>query len=61
LEQPEDVNLEKQGIYNPCLPDLREKYNLKSLEVIGVFVGARGTTSNFFQSLWTLEKTILTE
>ncbi len=51
LEQPEDVSLEKQGIYNPCLPDLREKCNLKSLEVPGVLVGARETISSFFQSL----------
>ncbi len=50
LDQPEGVNLEKQGIYNPCLPDLREKYNLKSLDVTGIFVGARGTISKFFQS-----------
>jgi hypothetical protein len=44
------VNLEKQGIYIPCLPDLREKYNLKSLEVTGIFVGARGTISSFFHN-----------
>jgi hypothetical protein len=49
-DQPEDVNLEKKGIYNPCLPDLREKYNLMSLEVTGIFVGARGTITKFFQA-----------
>jgi hypothetical protein len=30
-------------------PDLKEKYNLKSLEVTGIFVGAKGTISKFFQ------------
>jgi hypothetical protein len=50
-DQPEDVNTEKQGIYlyNECLPNLKEKYNLKSLEVTGIFVGAKGTISKFFQ------------
>jgi hypothetical protein len=42
-DQPEDVNMEKQGIYNPCLHDLRGKYNLMFLEVTGIFVGAKGT------------------
>jgi hypothetical protein len=48
LGQAEHVNLEKQGIHNPCLPDLRQKYNLKSLEVTGIFVGVRvrGTYHN---------------
>jgi hypothetical protein len=39
----------KQGIYNEYLPDLKEKYNLKSLEVTGIFVGAKGTISKSFQ------------
>jgi hypothetical protein len=41
--------MEKQGIYNTFRPDLREKYNLMSLEVTGIFVGARGTIRKFFQ------------
>jgi hypothetical protein len=50
-DQPEDVNTEKQRFFNECLPDLKEKYNPKSLEVTGIFVGAQGTISKLFQRL----------
>jgi hypothetical protein len=50
-DQREDVNTEKLGIYNECLPDPKEKYNLKYLEVTGIFFGAKGTISKFFQRL----------
>jgi Reverse transcriptase (RNA-dependent DNA polymerase) len=48
--QPEDVNLEKQEIYYPCVPDLMIKYNLQQIDVIGLFVGSRGTISSFFEN-----------
>ena len=48
-QQPEMVNLEKQNIYNSCIPYLKEKYDLEEMEVIGLLVGARGTIPQFFK------------
>ena len=48
-QQPEAVNVEKQGIYNPCIPYLKDKYDLEEMEVIGLLVGARGTIPQFFK------------
>ena len=50
LSQPEEVNEEKKAIYEPCIPNLCEKYNLSCIEVIGLFIGARGTITNFFEN-----------
>ncbi|CAL8143772.1 unnamed protein product [Orchesella dallaii] len=44
-QQPEEVDIEKKSIYDPCLEDLRLKYNLPnnySMKVIGLMIGARG-------------------
>ncbi|CAL8113238.1 unnamed protein product [Orchesella dallaii] len=44
-QQPTEVDLEKKSIYDPCLEDLRSKYNLPinySMQVIGLMIGARG-------------------
>lgn len=46
--QPEEVNNEKNTIYQPTVPFYKEKYNLDAIEVIGLFIGARGTISKFF-------------
>lgn len=35
-------------IYERCIPDVKEKLKLKSLEVIGLLIGARGTLTKFF-------------
>lgn len=48
LLQPKEVNPEKQRIYEPCVWDIQQRCKLKKLEVIGLFVGARGTISAFF-------------
>lgn len=42
------VDEEKKRIYEPCIPDVKEKLKLKSLEVIGLLIGARGTLTKFF-------------
>jgi len=48
--QPVNVNVEKESIYTPCIPFLLHRYQLKSLEVIGLLVGARGTITTFFDN-----------
>ena len=47
--QPQDVDKEKCEIYEPCIPYLLSKYQLASIEVIGLLVGARGTITSFFE------------
>lgn len=49
LLQPQNVNEEKQRIYEPCILDIQQRCKLKKLEVIGLFIGARGTISTFFK------------
>ena len=46
--QAEEINVEKKDIYEATIPYLKMKYNLKDIEVIGLFVGARGTITQFF-------------
>ena len=48
--QAKDVDEEKRTIYEPCVPDLRQKYRLAGFDVkvIGLYNGARGTISKFF-------------
>lgn len=48
LLQPQEVDEEKKRIYEPCILDIQKKLKLKKLEVIGLFIGARGTISTFF-------------
>jgi len=48
LNQSIEVDTEKKNIYIPCVKDLKEKYKFKHhIEVIGLFIGARGTISEF--------------
>ena len=44
--QPEEVNREKQDWYKDSIPVYIEKLNLRSLKIIGLLVGARGTITN---------------
>jgi len=44
-----DVHLEKSEKYIPAIPDLCMRYKLKRIEIIGLFVGARGTISSFLE------------
>jgi hypothetical protein len=46
--QSEAVNLAKKEIYDPCIPYFCEKLGLDDIEVIGLYIGARGTISKFF-------------
>jgi hypothetical protein len=62
--QPEDVHKEKVKIYTPSIDFFKEKYNLKSIEIIGLFVGSRGTISNFLENFrirFHLNKSLLSE
>jgi len=49
VKQADEVNKEKQLIYEPCIPDVMIKYKLKNVKVIGLFIGARGTITRFFE------------
>ena len=48
VSQPEEVNKEKQDWYKDSIPIYMEKLKLKSLKIIGLLVGARGTITNHF-------------
>jgi hypothetical protein len=47
-DQPSDVNMEKKAHYEPTIGYFKSKYDLDSIEVIGLMVGARGTITDFF-------------
>lgn len=47
--QPQEVDSEKKTIYEPCIPDLKMKYAVENIEVIGLLIGARGTIPQFFE------------
>ena len=49
VQQADEVNKEKQSIYESCIPDVMIKYKLKNVKVIGLFIGARGTITRFFE------------
>ncbi|PSN50363.1 hypothetical protein C0J52_07611 [Blattella germanica] len=49
-DQPRDIQEEKCSIYIPTTPFYKDKYNLTSIEVIGLLVGARGTMPHLFVS-----------
>jgi hypothetical protein len=49
-EQSLKVDEEKKGIYEPCINYFKNAYNLEHIEVIGLYVGARGTIPKFVQS-----------
>ena len=52
FDQFELVNREKKDIYEPCIPYFSQRYNIRDIEVIGLYVGARGTiTKQFVQFL----------
>ena len=48
--QAAEMNEEKRRIYVPCVPDLTERYRLQGfdVEVIGLYIGARGAVPKFF-------------
>jgi hypothetical protein len=48
INQSEAVNQAKKDIYEPCIPYFCEKLGLDDIEVIGLYIGARGTISKFF-------------
>lgn len=63
-DQAEEVNEEKQSIYEPCIPDIQAKCKLKNIEVIGLLVGARGTIPKFFSEIckkFKIEKSVVEE
>jgi hypothetical protein len=44
-----DVDKEKKEIYEPCIEFYKKKYNLDTIEVIGLYIGARGTITSQFK------------
>lgn len=48
--QPVAVDSKKKGIYEPTVPFLRQRYRLRNheIEVFGLFKGAKGTITKFF-------------
>jgi len=48
--QPVNVHKEKENIYTPCIPFLLHRYQLKSLKIYGLLIGARGTIPTFFDN-----------
>ena len=52
LIQPEEIDIEKQAIYNPTVDYYKQKYNLDSIFVKGLMVGARGTIPTFLSDFW---------
>jgi hypothetical protein len=48
------VNEEKKNIYTPCVQDIKLRYKFKhNVEVIGLFIGARGTITKFCEQVLT--------
>lgn len=47
--QPTEVDREKKAIYEPTINYFKNKYKINEIEVIGLFIGARGTISKFFK------------
>ena len=61
-DQSEEVDQEKKIIYEPTIPYFKTKYDLNSLEVIGLLIGARGVIPKFFSNFlkqFDLPKTLL--
>ena len=48
--QSEDVNIEKKAHYDSVIPYCKQKYKLADIEVIGLFIGARGTITVDFEN-----------
>jgi hypothetical protein len=47
-QQAEEIDEEKKSIYEPCIPYLKEKYDIDNWIVRGLFIGSRGTITKFF-------------
>jgi hypothetical protein len=50
MEQPQLVHEEKAIYYDQSIPYFKDKYKIKSMETIGLLVGARGTITTFFEN-----------
>jgi hypothetical protein len=49
-EEAEEVDKEKKTIYEPCIGYFKSMYSLENIEVIGLYVGARGTITRSLKS-----------
>ena len=47
-QQAMETDLRKKEIHEPCRTFFKDKYSLDEIEVIGLYVGARGTLTKFF-------------
>ncbi|KAJ9573899.1 hypothetical protein L9F63_008759 [Diploptera punctata] len=51
-DQPEEVDSEKKAIYEPTIDYYKDKYQLDSITVTGLMIGARGTIPGFLAKFW---------
>lgn len=52
LNQPSEVDVEKKQIYEPTYEYFKQHFKISKMEVIGLFIGSRGTLSKFFVDFW---------
>ncbi|KAJ9585608.1 hypothetical protein L9F63_002597 [Diploptera punctata] len=50
--QPEEVDSEKKAIYEPTINYYKDKYQLDSITVTGLMIGARYTIPGFLAKFW---------
>ena len=48
-DQAKEVDEEKRNKYKDSILDLLQKFNLVSIDIIGLYTGARGTITNFVE------------
>ena len=48
--QAELVNREKEDKYKGAIPFFQREYGINEIEIIGLFIGARGTIVSFFEN-----------
>ena len=48
-DQAKEVDEEKRNKYKDSIPDLLQKFNLVSIDIIGLYIGVRGTITKFFE------------
>ena len=49
-DQAGEVDQEKRDKYKDTIPALLTKFDLSSIEIIGLYIGARGTIPSFFEN-----------
>lgn len=52
LNQSADVHTEKTKIYAPTINFYKTKFNVNSIDIIGLFLGSRGTLTKRYIEFW---------